>query len=129
MDTQIREYLGYISLMCFVTWFPMFIGDVTIDFKLFVHDFSEVGILRRFSYHLALMIQPTVLSWIILKHAKGNWHIIALITFLWFLKDCVDVVMYNNTTGSFWLDATGYTLIVLTTVIIWVRTKDTTHKS
>ncbi len=128
MVIQPKEILSYIGLMIVVTLFPIFIGDATIDFKLFVHDFSEPGILRRFSYHLALMIQPTVLSLIILRFAKGKWHIIALITFLWFCKDCIDVIVYNNTTGSFFIDVIGYSLIVII-VLIWARQNGTTRES
>ncbi len=129
MAIPLKEILAYISLMVLVTLFPIFIGDNTIEFKLFMHDFSEPGILKKFSYHLALMLQPTILSWIVLRFVRGKWFIIALITFLWFVKDCVDVIVYNNTTGVFWLDFTGYSLIIITIVFVWARQKGTTRES
>ena len=117
MAIRTKEYIGYIILMLLVTLFPMFIGDTTIDYKLFVHDFSQEGMLRRFLYHEGLMLQPTILTWIIVRNTTGHWNTIAVITFLWFIKDCIDVVINNNLAPTLFYDLTGYLLIVILTLL------------
>lgn len=119
-NTRTLEYVGYLVSMLLVTFFPIFIGDTTIDYKLFVHDFTEPDILRKFSYHLALMLQPTIAFWIIFRHTKDGWDIIALITFLWFVKDSADVIYNNNVSPTILYDAIGYSLIVIST-LIWAK--------
>lgn len=130
MDTQpktkkaihIKNSL-YLVFLLGVMLIPILGKDLTLDFKLFVHDFNEETIFRRFFYHLGLMIQPTVLCWIIFIHAKGFWKIIALSSFLWFLKDCIDVVINNNQATNYEFDLFAYIMIIVIT-LLWIRLKD-----
>lgn len=122
MGFQTRLYVGYILFLVAVMMAPMLLRDVTIDYKLFDFDLSEPDMLRKVAYHLGLMLQPTVLCWIIYTRAKGVWRIISLISFLWFCKDCIDVILHNNKADTFWLDVTGLTVAILI-ALIWARIK------
>ena len=115
-----KKYFIYGFVLLVVTLVPLLTKSVIFDFRLFVHDFSQERIFSRFSYHLALMLQPTILAWIIFINAKGFWKTVSLITFLYFLKDSLDVIMHNNVAPNFEFDLISYSLIVVST-ILWHR--------
>ena len=122
MGSRTSIYLGYIFLLVAVMMAPMLLRDVTIDYQLFDFDLSEPDMLRKVAYHLGLMLQPTILCWIIFTHAKGIWRVVSFISFLWFCKDCLDVILNNNTADTFWLDVSGLTVAILIS-LIWARIK------
>lgn len=122
MGSRTRIYLGYIFLLVAVSAAPLLLRDVTIDYQLFDFDLSEPDMLRKVAYHLGMMLQPTILCWIIYTHAKGVWKAISLISFLWFCKDCVDVIVHNNTADTFLLDVAGLSVAILM-ALLWARIK------
>ena len=127
--TNKSTYTGYVVLMLSVTIAPMLLREVTIDYQLFDFDLSEPDMLRKVAYHLGLMLQPTILAWIILTHASGYWRVLCTISFLFFVKECVDVIVYNNSVGTFWYELAGYLLIITITSLLWAQRKGITNNS
>lgn len=120
--TKDLKYSFWLILLLVVTIIPLIIGDITLNFKLYVHDFTKPDILRRFSYHLTLMLQPTILSWIIFTFAKGFWKAVSIICFLWFLKDCIDVIIHNNRANTLIFDLVAL-LFVIIIIMLWEQLK------
>ncbi len=123
MDTQDKKYAGYILFLILIMVVPLF--NPVFNFKLFVHDFSETlpngnSIFHAFTYHLGLMLQPTVFCWIVFTLTKGFWKIIFLMSFLWYLKDCVDVIINNNQAMTIEFDLFAYAMIIVIT-ILWAQ--------
>lgn len=132
MGIRDRKYIFYVLAMLLVLVIPMF--NPVFEFKLFVHDFSKIlpdgnTVFHAFFYHLGLMLRPTIMAALIFAHAKGVWKIVALVSLLWLVKDCFDVILDNNQADTFWIDFTGYVLIISITLIAWVRYRNITKQS
>ncbi len=117
-----KQYFIYLFFLIAVTQVSVLTKNIIFDYQLFVHDFSQERIFSRFSYHFALMLQPTIIAWGVFMHFKGFWKTVALVTFLYFTKDCIDVVIHNNVAPTVEFDLISYLLIIIVT-LLWASLK------
>ena len=101
--------------------------NYTFDYVLFVHDFNNeysdgATITSTFLYHLGLMVEPFLIYlWFYIgKFSKFERYIFASII-PYQLKDCIDVVLFNNQT-PIEFEAIGI-IIVVTIGILWAMMK------
>lgn len=122
MKTQLGLWL-FLFLLGFAN---MIVGDLTLDFQLFTHDFSESyggndTRLTRFIYHMDLFITPAVLCGIVLLPRQKMLQPLWAMTLIWYIKGIGDVIICNNNCETFWLDNICYICMVILAYWGWIH--------